>query len=115
MKKGRTVSYHEHKFQYRSSVINKHHILPESRGGQNTTRNLLNIEMFRHQALHYIFQLRTIKESADFLLKVKSFGNSLYGREAYYLLFRERTFKEASQLLYRLDSLKRHQTNKDYH
>lgn len=115
MEKFRTISFHEHKFQYRSRVNNKHHILAESRGGKSTTRNLLTIEKFRHQALHYTFGLRTIKESADFLLKVKSFGNSMYGREAYYLLFGERTFKEASQLLYRLDSLKRHQTNNDYH
>jgi len=115
MEKFRTISIHEHKFQYRSRVTNKHHILAESRGGKSTTQNILNIEKFRHQALHYIFQNRTIKESADFLLKVKSFGNSVYGREAYYLLFGERTFEEASKLLYRLDSLKRHQTEQSYH
>lgn len=108
--KGRTVSYHEHKFQYRSTRTNKHHILAESRGGQKTTQNLLTIEIYRHQAFHYIFGLRTLKESAEFLLKVRSFGKSVYGYEAYHLLFGERSFAEASELLLRLDSLKRHQT-----
>lgn len=108
--KGRTISYHEHKFQYRSTRTNLHHIKPHCQGGKDNIQNLLTIEIYRHQAFHYIFGLRTLKESAELLLKVKSFGRSIYGMEAYHLLFGERSFAEASELLLRLDSLKRHQT-----
>lgn len=110
-RKGHTVSYHEHKFQYRSCRTNKHHILPEARKGQKTIQNLLVIEVYRHQAFHYLFHQRTLVEAAQCLLKVHSFNSrGYYGAEAYRLLFGERSFEEASELLLRLDSLKRHQT-----
>jgi len=110
--KGRTVSYHEHKFQYRSCRTNKHHILAESRGGQKTTRNLLTIEIFRHQAFHYLFQHRTLQEAAEYLITVKSFNRrNYYCQEAYYLLFGEKTFIEAAELLYRTHRAKQRQSN----
>ncbi len=109
--KGRTISYHEHKFQYRSCRTNLHHILAESRKGQKTTQNLLMIEVYRHQAFHYLFDLRTLKEASDLLLKVKSFGRSIYGREAYRILFGDMTFKQASELLLRTHRAKQRQSN----
>ena len=114
--KGRTISYHEHKFQYVAGRVNYHHILPQSRGGQKTTRNLLCIDVFKHQAWHYIFGTMTILEASLYLLTVKGFNSHRdYSREAYHLIFGYRTFKETSKFLERLDSLKCHQTNQSYH
>lgn len=112
MKKGRTISYHEHKFKYLSGVHNFHHNIAESLGGQKTPQNLIRIDMFRHQAYHYLFQNRTLIEASYLLLKVRSFNSrGYYSREAYHLLFGNRTFEEASDFLLRLDNLKRHQIN----
>ena len=41
---------------------NHHHLTPRSRGGKSTSKNLLLIDIEKHQCWHKIFGLKTIEE-----------------------------------------------------
>lgn len=51
----------------RHSGRNRHHLIPVSRGGTNSDRNLLLIDIEKHEAWHRIFGLRTLSEVISIL------------------------------------------------
>lgn len=50
---------------------NYHHLKPRSRGGLNTSQNLLLIKIERHRLLHRIFGNRTLDEIIALLNRLK--------------------------------------------
>lgn len=58
---------------------NRHHILPESRGGEGERKNLLLLKTYRHRAWHRLFGRRTLEEAIALLLRVhRAKGRCLY-------------------------------------
>ena len=49
--------------------LNKHHILPSSRGGTNALENLALIQEEKHQAYHYLFENKTPDEIINDLVR----------------------------------------------
>ncbi len=49
---------------------NKHHLIPRSRGGNNSDRNLLLIDIEKHEAWHRIFGLRSLREIISLLQRL---------------------------------------------
>jgi hypothetical protein len=58
---------------------NRHHILPESRGGDGERQNLILLKTYRHRAWHRLFGTRTLEEAITLLLRVhRAKGRCLY-------------------------------------
>jgi hypothetical protein len=47
----------------------KHHILAKARGGTRHPNNILRLDERRHQAFHFLFGNRTLKEAAAVLIR----------------------------------------------
>ncbi len=63
MKKGR-------RYQYRSRKFNEHHIKPKCKGGDSSEKNLIRMDINRHDAFHLLFGNRTFEGAARLLLRV---------------------------------------------
>ncbi len=50
---------------------NKHHLVPKSRGGHKTPRNMLLIDGHVHFQLHKVFGNRTLEEIIALLIRVQ--------------------------------------------
>ena len=48
--------------------INKHHIIPRSRGGADDAKNLAYVDMFKHRDYHKLFDNKTPEEIINFLV-----------------------------------------------
>jgi len=51
----------------RAGKKNRHHILPRSRGGTKSPKNILILDSNRHSAYHLLFGNRTLLEAAALL------------------------------------------------
>ena len=56
-------------FLKRSKKVNKHHLLPEARGGKWSVDNILMWDTVRHAAWHLLFGIKTFPEVASLLLR----------------------------------------------
>lgn len=52
--------------------MTKHHLIPRSRGGDNSPENILLLEKGRHECFHCQWGNMTISEVIDFLLKCEA-------------------------------------------
>jgi len=69
--------------------INKHHIIPRSRGGEDEAKNLAYVDMFKHRDYHKLFDNKTPDEIINYL--VDEFWN---GQDEWILkAFRQRGIK----------------------
>jgi hypothetical protein len=60
---------------------NFHHLLPRSRGGEQTTDNLLLIHVDRHRRWHNLFGTRSLEEVIQLLVRVhRAKGRCLYAK-----------------------------------
>jgi len=50
---------------------NRHHLIPKSRGGSKSKRNLLLMKIIRHNEWHKIFGLMTLDEVIELLIRVR--------------------------------------------
>ena len=53
---------HKEKEWERAGKFNRHHLTPRSRGGNNSHKNLLNMDISRHNAWHFLFGNKTLEE-----------------------------------------------------
>ena len=51
----------------RAHKTNKHHNLSKKRGGTKSPKNILNLDINRHRAYHFLFGNRTLLEAAALL------------------------------------------------
>jgi len=101
-----------HQFRYKAGVKNKHHILKPNRGGMTIDYNLLKIDVLKHDAFHYIFKEKTLREviallkrkrdNKDFLRSIKK----EYKHAAFRLLFGNKRIDEIIHLLQRVQRAK---------
>ncbi len=86
-----------HQFLKRTRVTQEHHLTPSSRGGESITSNLLDIELYRHVAWHYLFQNMTLDEIINYLNSIGTIDilyKKPYGKNAVNLLFHDMTLSE---------------------
>lgn len=55
----------------RKRKTNHHHLTPKSRGGNDFKSNLLNIDMERHNAWHFLFGNKTLQEIIELLERLR--------------------------------------------
>jgi 5-methylcytosine-specific restriction endonuclease McrA len=58
------------RYQKHHKGRNYHHLIPRSRGGENSSDNLLLIEIEKHEAWHKIFGTKTAEEALRLLERV---------------------------------------------
>ena len=61
----------------------RHHIIPRSRGGDNSLENISRVHIKKHQAYHTMFDNRTPTEIVENLVRKYWNGNWDYVKEAY--------------------------------
>ena len=61
----------------------RHHIIPRSRGGDNSLENISRVHTKKHQAYHTMFDNRTPDEIVENLVRRYWNGNWDYVLEAY--------------------------------
>jgi hypothetical protein len=101
-----------HQYLRRAGEKNSHHILRPQRGGMNVVSNLLEIDIYRHDALHLLFEYKTLREiiallknynsNKDFLRSI----NHYYKHLAFRLLFGNKKLPEIITLLQRVQRAK---------
>jgi hypothetical protein len=60
-----------HQFKHRAGYNDNHHLTPKCRGGESIRSNLLNMDCYKHDALHLLFGNRTLEEIIEFLQEIK--------------------------------------------
>lgn len=60
--------------------VTKHHILPQSRGGNSDPANILYLPRFKHDAWHALFGLRTIDEAIGYLKELRERRQAVWRR-----------------------------------
>ena len=60
-----------HRFQQRAGCTEPHHLQPSSRGGEGIDSNLLNMDVYRHDAWHLLFKNSTLEEIIELLQRLK--------------------------------------------
>jgi len=109
-----------HQFARRAGCTRGHHIISSSRGGQTLNSNLLQIDQYRHEAWHLLFQHKTIDEIVKFLNQFKNKDefmrsiNDYYKHHAYQLLLGKRTIEEVIVFMLRIQSIKKAQAQRMY-
>ncbi len=53
------------------AMMNRHHLLPRSSGGNGMPNNLLLIDIEKHQAWHKLFKNRHLDEVIEMLIRLK--------------------------------------------
>jgi len=66
-----SIKYLKAVSETRAFIINKHHLKPKSRGGQNLDSNLLKMDISRHNAWHLLFENLTLDEIIKLLERVR--------------------------------------------
>lgn len=83
---------------------NRHHLVPRSRGGDDTPENILHINHVRHEAWHFLFQTLCLEEIIHVLYWLKENGIRFLKKLRPLLLI---TFgaTEIEEILFRLHKL----------
>ena len=74
--KPKRESRDRHKFKRRAGFKDKHHLKPKSRGGQSISSNLLELDAYRHDAIHLLFGDKTLDEIIELLMRLKHIKES---------------------------------------
>ena len=64
--------------------IDGHHIIPSSRGGKTSNKNMVYIDMYRHRDYHRLFDNKTPEEIIHYLLDYFWRGQTSHIIEALY-------------------------------
>lgn len=101
----------EHQFLKRTSEFDYHHMTPRDRGGSSVDSNFIRLELYRHDALHYLFFNMTLKEIIRFLKGLRSiedlYSRRPYSKNAVKLLFHNMTLSEIIFCLKRIKRIKK--------
>lgn len=108
-----------HQYKNRAGWSDSHHIRkPCSRGGETIDSNLLQLDRYRHTALHLFFKEKCLGEIIILLISFKNNKkeflksiNNYHKHRAYYLLFKDKSLDEVVILLQRVNKIKIEQEN----
>jgi len=110
----------KHEFVRRAGCTDGHHIISSTKGGETLSSNLLQIDVYRHDAWHLLFQHKTIDEIVKFLSQFKNKNefmhsiNDYYKHQAYKLLLGTKTIEEVITFMLRIQSIKIAQAQRVY-
>ena len=113
--KHRRIKIREHKFLIRTKWSEGHHLTAQSRGGESVESNLLLLELYRHTALHYLFENRTLSEIIAFLKSMDDISwlyRKEYSVNAIHLLFGDMSLADIIICLMRIRAIKHFHTIK---
>jgi hypothetical protein len=61
-----------HQFKHKAGWNDKHHIKAKVRNGNSHPFNVLQIDAYKHDALHLLFGHKTLDEIIEFLTRLKN-------------------------------------------
>jgi len=60
-----------HQFKHKAGFTDEHHLKNKSSGGSSIMSNLIQLDAYRHDALHLLFGNKTLREIIELLERVE--------------------------------------------
>jgi len=78
MKKGQRQKRSEHKFKRRAGWLDTHHLRSQKRGGSSRKYNRIELDAYRHDAWHLLFDHLTLREVIELLERLEQIKESQF-------------------------------------